>query len=237
MTTKLYKTTIAALAFSLVLVLVYAIAASASAWGGGGMMFKGDDTTVKNSNAAVVVNVSKVVADTGKNDVNGGDGGYGGGAFAWRGDATVGRGGDGAPGGKVESGNAAAFSGVMNSVNLNETVVRDDCGCDGWWGGNDDTRVINRNMAMVMNFADVEANTGKNDANGGYGGDGGGAVAIGSHSWWFFHTGGEATVGRAGDGAKGGLVASGNANARAETTNYVNHNLTRIVRGGEVAPD
>ncbi|OHA08511.1 MAG: hypothetical protein A3B37_00215 [Candidatus Sungbacteria bacterium RIFCSPLOWO2_01_FULL_59_16] len=186
----------------------------------------GNVVIVKNENSAKVVNVVNTGADTGGNSA---DGGYGGGAGNG-GSVTSsddnntggngGNGGNGGDGGIIVTGNADAKSVVINKVNTNVTEV-DPCGCE------DESVVVvkNKNRAKVINVVNTGADTGNNTANGGDTGNGGGNGGDVTNSD-DDNTGGDG--GNAGNGGWGGLIGTGNANAKTVIVNRVNRNITRI---------
>jgi len=203
MTQSVQTTTAITFAVAIATAALLAFAAPTSAfWGGHGEghnFNRGDDNDIRvsNTNTANVSNTVNVHANTGRNDANGGRGGNGGngGNAKGDGDNTGGNGGnagDGALGGYIQTGTAAAVASLYNEVNVNNTRVNDSCGCDNrgdypmyqeargpwfFWGrrhGDDnDIRVVNDSTATVRNGVDVGANTGSNVADGGGAGNGG----------------------------------------------------------------
>jgi hypothetical protein len=199
---------------------------------------EGDDM-VANSNEAVIFNDISVKANTGYNYAGGsygGDGGNGGAIINEDEgdveDSSTGNGGSGAgasTGGTIMTGNASANANVLNRANTNRTLI-DRCACPGDCCDSGDSWVVNRNRAAIFNFAATDANTGFNEADGSYGGEGGSAGDI--------HNNGEGDVedsmtGTGGQGAsasEGGLVQTGQSNSRLDIVNVVNRNITRILR-------
>ena len=216
-----------ALAFS-----ILAVAGDASANG----RHRGGDndveTRVKNSNAAIVVNVVNTDASTGGNDADGGNGGNSGDVENDDGDeqdiedADTGNGGNGGKGGSVTTGTAVATSVVTNDVNYNDTSVRANCDC-GRRGGDVETKVRNRNFAYVKNIVNTGANSGDNDANGGNGGNSGDVENDDGDEDQEID---DATTGNGGAGGQGGTVRTGRADSLSTVQNYVNTNVTRVVR-------
>jgi hypothetical protein len=245
MTTTASKTSVVALGAA-VAFLAFAGVASADGHRGGG-----DDVRVMNSNTAVVGNMVSVNANTGRNDANGGDTGRGGaggdarGKRAMGGDAgNSGRGGNG---GGITTGDALALGTVNNDVNHNNTYV-ENCGCEddyrpmmrrGGGHSSDDVTVVNRNRAMVLNGLHVDANTGGNDADGGYTGRGGNGGDAASRSWsrWYrmmFAGSVAGDGGTSGNAGNGGTIRTGAATADGYVGNTVNRNVTRVEAGDDV---
>ncbi len=261
---KLTKTNIAAFVTAvLAAIVVFALAMPASAYWSPRSSGDDNDIRVSVSNDATVTNTVEVEAETGDNEAAGGDGeeGGNGGEAEGSGDNTGGNGGNGgsgALGGLIQTGDAVAFSSVMNDVNYNETVVTDSCGCDeeedGWMpfsfnrqsrdnGGDDnDIRVRVSNSANVMNDVEVEAETGDNEADGGdgeEGGNGGDAENEGNRSsrmmmpffsFWSSDNNVGGNGGTGGNGGVGGEIYTGKATSGSEVVNVVNRNITRVTR-------
>jgi hypothetical protein len=154
-----------------------------------------NSTTVNQSNVANISNDVDVDADTGRNDANGNTGG------------NV----------SIDTGDATANVGVSNTANSNVANVDGCCPNDvnvtisgnGAKSDNDakvgvgnSTWVVQNNLALVKNDVDVDADSGKNDANRNTGGD----VSI--------------TTGDAGTGNTGVVIA-----------NAVNKNVASVGNG------
>ena len=98
-----------------------------------------------------------------------------------------------------------------------------------FYGGSDDITVSNKNSATVNNTTEASASTGGNTSGGSYGGDGANGGDVKAY-------GGDvddSTAGNAngGDGDVGGTVISGDAYAKANTTNAVNSNEVKVKIG------
>ena len=216
-------------------VALFAGANSALAyWPGWG----GNDVVVTNHNNATVVNNVSADADTGKNDANGGDatcagsGGSVSGAGTGNTGGDGGNGGDAGHGGTIYTGYAYADAYVSNTVNSNETKV--SRACDDCERG--EVTVRNRNNATVRNTVDAEADTGKNDADGGdAAGAGSGGSVSGGYYYWYYSAGSDNEAGDGGDGGdggNGGEIYTGPSDSYSSAINVVNTNITRVRRGG-----
>lgn len=214
-------------------VALFAGANSATAYWPG---FSGSDVVVTNYNNATVVNNVSADADTGKNDADGGnaqgagDGGDVNGAGTGNTGGDGGDGGDAGHGGLNWTGNAYADAYVTNTVNSNDTKVVSPCrSC-----GNGDVNVHNTNVARIMNNVSADADTGKNDADGGDAqGAGDGGDVNGGHSFWFYTSGSDNEAGEGGaggNGGNGGENVTGHADSYATVVNVINSNVTRIRR-------
>jgi len=198
---------------------------------------------VMNTNEAVVMNEISVRARTGGNEAGGSYGGNGGngGNMSLGEDGEVedsstgggGTGGNGAIGGTVTTGDATAIAGALNVVNDNRTLI-DRCACQDASSSvcSDEcghTITVNRSRATVANGLEAEAETGGNDAEGSYGGNGGngGGIAAGSGEAEDSYTGMGAN---GGSGSDGGLVTTGAARSISGAINVVNRSVTRITR-------
>ena len=165
-------------------------------------------------------------------------------------DSVTGRGGDGgaaAIGGTVVTGDATVTALVSNDVNNNLTTV-DYCACekldedccenseeDCCENSEEDCcdeniRVKNMNFAMLDNRLIVGANTGRNDALGSYGGEGGGGGSIKNSGDGDVDGSTTSLGGNGGAGGEGGVVQTGASVAISELMNMVNTNITRIRR-------
>jgi hypothetical protein len=168
-----------------------------------------NSVTIKVWNMGAIMNMTGAVANTGGNYAGGSYGGNGGdGAEGGHGgDANVdgyglaeggnggeggegGEGGNGGPGGLVETGDATANAGSMNTVNSTDIDVEQaDCGCDdemdGWYDAlgnfhpyrngdvNNTVEIEVENEGVVADATVAGANSGENQADGSYGGNGG----------------------------------------------------------------
>lgn len=175
-------------------------------WGcSGGEMEVDNSVSITVSNSGTINNETEAEASTGGNYADGsyggdggkqkGDGGNGGdggdaegdgsnvGGMGGNGGSTGngGNGGDAGPGGLVQTGDAEANAGSVNTLNTTEIEV-EGCGCDesapvnGWWRKikkDNSVGVTVANSGTINNETEAEAKTGKNDADGSYGGDGG----------------------------------------------------------------
>ena len=160
---------------------------------------------------------------------NGGDAGAGG------------NGGDGGPGGLVDSGDATANAGSLNTLNSTEIDVQAaDCGCANseehhfsGWGRRGDTDINNSVTVYVSNSGsidsdtDAKAKTGDNSAEGSFGGDGkkGGSGGDGGDAYsgsgfvdFDWHAvGGDAFGGNGGMGGNGGDGGRGDVGGTVRT--------------------
>ncbi len=258
MNTQIKTNTLAFITLALIALGAFAITMPASAFWSHNNSGDDNDIKVSVSNEATVTNTVDVEAKTGGNEADGGDGeeGGNGGDAEGSGDNTGGNGGNGgsgALGGYIVSGDAAAYSSIVNEVNVVKTKITDSCGCDdeepsmfsffnrhGSDDGDDnDIRVRVNNSASVANDVEVEAKTGGNEADGGDGEEGGnGGDAEGSrhhrmHSFFSFWSSDDNQGGAGGTGGSGGVggeIYSGNATSGSEVVNVVNRIVTRITR-------
>jgi hypothetical protein len=259
MNTQIKTNTLAFITFALAVIGAFAITMPASAFWSHNNSGDDNDIKVSVSNEATVNNTVEVEAETGDNEADGGDGDEGGngGDAEGSGDNTGGNGGNGgsgALGGYIVSGDAAAYSSIVNEVNVVKTKITDSCGCDeedtpnmfsffnrhGSDDGDDnDIRVRVNNSASVSNTVEVEAETGDNKADGGdgdEGGNGGDAENRGHHrtnsffSFWSHDSNQGGAGGTGGSGGIGGEIYSGNATSGSEVVNVVNRIVTRITR-------
>ena len=261
MNTQIKTNTLALLTIALMALGAYAITMPASAFWQ--MSDSGDDNDIKVSvtNNATVNNNVEVEAETGDNEAAGGDGeeGGNGGEAEGTGDNTGGNGGNGgsgALGGYIVSGHAAAYSSILNEVNIVKTMISDSCGCEADKptmfsfmnrrssdnGDDNDIRVRVNNNATVNNTVEVEAETGDNEADGGdgdEGGNGGDAENRGARdsrmmmpffSFWSHDNNQGGAGGTGGSGGVGGEIYSGNATSGSDVVNVVNRIVTRITR-------
>ena len=211
--------TIAALTMS-VFAALPASAFACESWCGGG------DTTIDNSvniavsNSGVIFSVTTSSSNTGGNKAGGSYGGDAG---------SGGNGGDGGPGGLVDTGDAEANSGSLNTLNSVEIDVQAaDCGCnDGHqshgWGRRGDTDIDNSvNLALsnegeILSLTDAGANSGDNKAKGSYGGDGsyggnggeGGRAKVEGGGFWDWNDNFHGSIANGGDGGQGGEGGNG----------------------------
>ncbi len=120
--------------------------------------------------------------------------------------AGAGAGSQRAKGGMIATGEAAAFSGVLVGVNANDVLVdTSGCGCERDGDTTTKIKVDLKNKADVDNNVATVANTGGNSA--------------------------DANVAGAGTGsqrAKGGMIATGNAEAVSEVGVIANTNVVTI---------
>lgn len=248
---------------ALAVLLLFAGTASADYRGGGDSGDSTSVHNMNTATVENTVEVEAKTGDNTARGDDGGRGGYGGdvhGDDAMGG--AGGNGGRGGDGGTITTGAAAAFGSILNDINYNYTEIA-GCGCDDeemynpflmfrrTYNKNDDDgeriRVENMNTAMVGNDLEVEAETGDNDVNGGDGGKGGGGGDVmgtkertmRSFSLWFNWWGNDDEAvggdgGNGGAGGYGGTIRTGDAYADGMLDNYVNHNVTRIDRGGAV---
>ena len=249
--------TIAALTMS-VFAALPASAFACESWCGGGDTTIDNSVNIAVSNSGVIFSVTTSSSNTGGNKAggsyggdagsggSGGDGGNakvesegecgcdGGGAGEANagngGDAgSGGNGGDGGPGGLVDTGDAEANSGSLNTLNSVEIDVQAaDCGCnDGHqshgWGRRGDTDIDNSvNLALsnegeILSLTDAGANSGDNKAKGSYGGDGsyggnggeGGRAKVEGGGFWDWNDNFHGSVANGGDGGQGGDGGNG----------------------------
>ena len=168
-----------------------------------------NEVTIKVWNMGLITNVTGATASTGGNYAggsyggdggNGAEGGNGGDASTdgyglaeggHGGDAGYGgQGGNGGAGGLVETGDAMADAGSMNTMNSTDVEVEQaDCGCDeevgGWYDalGNfhafkqndvdNEVKVEVGNEGAIVDMTVAGSDTGNNKAKGSYGGNGG----------------------------------------------------------------
>jgi len=199
---------------------------------------EGDDR-VMNCNQARVINEIEVKADTGENYADGSYGGHGGdgGKIDNQGEgdvegSTTGNGGNGAAastGGTVMTGDATATASISNMVNMNRTII-DRCACNGEDCDSGNTCVRNRNQADLSNSGEVKAETGDNEAEGSYGGNGGKGGQIANQDDGDVEDSTTGTGGVGAPSAAGGLVQTGDSTSRLDIMNVVNRTLTRILR-------
>jgi len=185
---------------------------------------------ISNHNFGDVSNWVKVKTNTGKNDANGGDSGDGGNSGSLSGNDnnnnTIGSGGSslaGGRGGIITSGDATSAASIGNLVNENLTEV-DPCGCLGSDVGT--IMVTNHSIARLHNGTLLDADTGKNDTNGG---DSGSAGSSGSISGNNHDSNTIGAGGAAGGGGSGGSITSGSALSVSSIMSTVNENITRIM--------
>lgn len=248
-TTKVLASTVA-MVLAIATFALYTMPAAAYRGGGG----DSDRTSIRTDNSASVTNTVEVEAETGENDAEGGNGGDGDdGGNASSGTAgNGGNGGRGGNGGSITSGAATAIGTVRNDVN-STTVHVEGCGCEdddymprrmgffGFGGGDSvSLRISTLNSATVNNDLEVEAETGENDADGGYGGDGDDGGDAGSRhsrgwkswfSWWNTNTGGDG--GNGAQGGNGGTIRTGAAGADGLVENVVNRTVVRSLPGAD----
>jgi hypothetical protein len=209
-------------------------------------MAKASHVNISLHSGAMVLNETQTAANTGGNLAGGsyaGNGGEGGGIENEGGEQDVegsntgsgGTGGNGGLGGAVQTGDASAVSTIANTVNSN--VVRvDGCGCDGTTLSR--VRIRTHDLAFVGNRAMTAANTGENEAEGSYageGGDGGGIENEGGdgedEDEDVDQEVDDSTTGTGGNGGAsdaGGSVLTGTATTRASIVNLVNSNRIRV---------
>ena len=150
------------------------------------------------------------------------------------GGASAGNGGNGgnaSAGGLVNTGDANADAGSLNSLNTNDVDVdlygedmnsskvkveldNGDCGCQG---------------SAIQNYTKARARTGDNSADGSRGGKGGygGEIEAGNGD----NNNGGAEAGNGGTGGAGGLggeVTTGEATANSGVVNVLNDNIVRV---------
>lgn len=214
-----------------------------AALGVAGIAFADDngDTFVGNWNSAYVLNAVGTGASTGGNSANGGDGGAAGngGSVLNSDDGNTGgnggNGGAGGNGGSVTTGSATAVSSVTNQVNTNDTEIN-RCACaEEDEDINGDDVVMNFNGwseeyeggVYVGTIVGTGADTGSNNTDGGNGyyenNDGGNVEESGDKN-----IGGNG--GNNGEGGTGGTVKTGDSKADAKLLNFINTNITRILR-------
>ena len=203
---------------------------------------------VVNENTATVVNEVAVEAYTGENWAGGSFGGFGGrgGDIYNSGDDVEGsstgmggNGGHGNIGGFVQTGDASAEADVENLVNYNDTEIDRTSG----EAEDGNARVRNTNYGDIANGAHVLADTGLNEADVSFGGEGGrggdlangGGVGIndeGEEEYYGDDVEDTTTGngGQGGDAAPGGEVVTGASMTRARVINTINKNVTRIMR-------
>lgn len=218
--------------------------------------FADGNDRVENESEAEVVNEFEVMSNTGTNFADGswgGDGGDGGDIRNGRmmrpgpgplagpqlllppvpfeggdvdevttGDGAMG--GNASDGGTVISGDATTRLTIEGHINHNDTRINRGEDVD------DNTRVINRNRAMLLNGGAVAANTGENEASGSYGGDGGEGGNVSNSGPGDVEESSTGSGAGGGTGALGGLVQTGISDARASVVERVNENITRINR-------
>ena len=243
----------AAAVVTAVLALSFFAAAPAYACGGG--CGGGSDDTdnsvyVGVSNSGTIMNITTALSNTGGNVAGGsqggdatdaGNGGSGGDANVSYGEANGGNGGYGGdanggeagPGGLVQTGDAEANAGSMNSLNTTDIEIEQaDCGCDrevqGWydeWGnfhqfrrGDVDNSVVVEveNEGAIIDMTTAGSNSGLNAAEGSEGGDAtdagkGGSGGEANAEAWYSECGCDVYGGHAnaGHGADGGDVNGG----------------------------
>lgn len=147
-------------------------------------------------------------------------------------DSTTGNGGMGgnaADGGTVVTGDAATQLTLENWTNRNLAEI-DRCACEEDNNDDGDIRVRNLNRAMAMNMGGADANTGLNDAEGSYGGEGGNGGDIKNAGEGDVEDSTTGSGADAGAGALGGLIQTGNGSTMTDVINRINENVTRIRR-------
>ncbi|MBP7770653.1 MAG: hypothetical protein KA066_01930 [Candidatus Pacebacteria bacterium] len=198
---------------------------------------------IGNANVGSIDSNTTAVSNTGLNLAGGSEGGDGaiggnsGGATnsGSNGDATSGNagsggnGGNGGAGGLVQTGNASADAGVVNSANSNNTRVRVPGG-------------INSSTAVVaqVNAGDIDedttalASTGLNLADGSEGGNGNNGGTSGAANKAGGSDNGNATSGSGGAGGHGGAgglggtIGTGASTSKSGAVNVLNTNFLRV---------
>ncbi|MBI5457001.1 hypothetical protein HY969_04670 [Candidatus Kaiserbacteria bacterium] len=248
-----------------------------------------NSVTITVSNSGTINNETEAKADTGDNDADGsyggdsddgGDGGDGGrakveGGLDWNwcecddsgseanggvgGNGGDSNGGNAGPGGLVDTGDASAEAGTVNTLNTVDIEVvgcgceeeeTDDC-CGGGRGDVDNRVVITlSNSGTINNETEAKADTGDNDADGSYGGDSddggdggdGGNAKVegddGENCDCVPPSGGNANAGGGGEGGDtnggssdvGGTIRTGDARSESGTVNLMNTVLIRVTR-------
>ena len=259
--------TIAALTMSVFAALPASAFACGGFCGGGNDTDINNSVTINVSNSGTVYSNTSAKADTGDNTAQGstggdagkgGSGGDGGEAEVKDGhgcdcDPTVGsatggnggnggaggNGGDAGPGGLVDTGDATANAGSLNTLNSTEIDVQAaDCGCSSTshssgWGRRGDTDINNKVKVTVNNDGHIDSTTkakvetGDNTAEGSYGGDGkkGGSGGDGGEAethggalnWDGNPVGGDAYGGAGGNGGAGGDGGRGDVGGTIRT--------------------
>ena len=259
--------TIAALTMSVFAALP--ASAFACGGGCGSSTYTNNSVTITVNNSGSIDSDTTAKADTGDNTAQGsyggdagkgGKGGSGGDAEAGKngkdcgcdpsvGNATGGNGGNGGaggnggdagPGGLVDTGNATANAGSLNTLNSTEIDVQAaDCGCNSdphhssGWGRRGHTETINAVTVAVTNGGSIDSDTkakvetGDNTADGSYGGDGakggkggsGGDAEThgGALNWDGNPVGGDAYGGSGGNGGVGGDGGRGDVGGTIRT--------------------
>lgn len=199
---------------------------------------EGNDVVIS-GNSAFVGNYVRARADTGDNWVGGsygGDGGSGGRIVSGGGEiedsmtGAGGMGGDASVGGTLYTGNATASATVVNIVNTDRTEI-DRCACEEEACEEGNTVTVNRSRAKVTSGVEAKAETGDNEVDGSYGGDGGNGGKIYAGGDEGEVEGSSTGMGAAGGfGADGAYIETGEASSQAAVINVVNRNLTRVRR-------
>jgi hypothetical protein len=202
---------------------------------------------VSTENNALVMNEVMTVANTGRNDIEGGNTGRGGnGGDATGNNTNAGHGGTSGSSnteGAIVTGHALAISTVHNDVNNSRAEVTVDCDCVSRTGKNtSEITVWTGNNAAVGNAVGTFAETGDNDIEGGttgHAGNGGDATSRQTQLMKkYSHKNHSNNSGNANAGSGGNTgstnnvsaIVTGDAQADTLVTNTVNRSVARVAR-------